>query len=201
MSWQYDTEPRILVAAPPTNTSIISNAGNISEIDDLRARVEALEAEQTTIITDIATVSATAEAAAAASGASTETQTIAFTSANANAIINFVGVSNTTFNVGGTPVGPTTLFLDLSATGIEAANSTALAPSFQNGFLQIIWPTTGGITHTVQVDPPFILTAGGTTIDMTATSMIIRQYVIAPVSGTYPTSVAVQLASRAVYII
>lgn len=200
MSWQYDTVARILVAAPPTNTDIIQTASNVSEIDDLKLRIELLETSQVTIITDVATATATATAAATAVGATSEIQDITFVSNAADAIVNFAGVANTAFNVGGTPVGPTTLYLDLSATGIDATTSSAIAASFQSGHIQIIWPTTGGITHTVRINSPFILIAGGSTIDMTSTSMIIKRYVIAPVTGTYTNSVAVQLASRAIYL-
>lgn len=200
MSWQYDTNSYILVAAPPTNSDIIQTASNVSELDDLRLRVEELETSQTTIVSDIAIATATATAAATAVGATSEIQDIAFISDEANAIVNFAGVANTIFNVGGTPVGPTTLFLDLSSTGIDATTSSAIAATFQSGHIQIIWPTTSGITHTVRINSPFILLAGGTTIDMTSTSMIIKRYVIAPITGTYTNSVAVQLAARAIYI-
>ena len=144
MSWQYDTVQRVLVAAPPSNNDIISNAANLSDLDILRARVSELETTQTTIATEITTIST---AVSATTTASNQFQDTIFTTDEAAAVVDFAAATNTVINVSGTPVGPTTLILDLSAAGI----ATGLAPSFQTGYLQVIWPTSLGITHTVQI--------------------------------------------------
>jgi len=194
-----DTNFSIYISAPPSNSDVINSASNVNQLTALEERVSALETTQTTTTTEITTLVTTVETLSAFAGTSTSSQFLTFTGSTLSAVGDYAGNANLIFNVSGSP-GPLSLTLDLSGIGILSTNSATLTPMFQDGYIQIMWPIVGGETHTVSVASPFILVAGGTTIDMSATNMIIRRYVIAPIYGVYTDNVQVQQAAFALYI-
>lgn len=190
----------IYISAPPSNNDVISSASNVNQLTDLENRVASLEETQITSTTDITNLITTVNVLSSIAGTTSSSQFLTFTSASLSAVGDYAGNANVIFNVSGSP-GPLVLTLDLSGIGIVSANSAVLSPIFQDGYIQIMWPIVGGETHTVSINSPFILVSGGTTIDMSATNMIIQKYVIAPVYGVYSDNVQVQQASHALYIV